>query len=314
MTDYRQRIDAEIWAFIERSESFYPPDAGSLPIAGKRKAYDAMCRAFEAGRPEGVSAEERTIEGPAGPLPMRAYRAQNRDVAAAILYFHGGGFTLGGLESHDSICAELCGGTAFDLVAVDYRLAPEHLHPAAFDDAMAAFRWAVLNLDCRIVLAGDSAGGNLAAAVSHLTRGDEVKPAAQMLIYPDLGGDLGHGSHVEHAEAPLLTLGDVRACRGVRTGGADSTGQIALWPLHDADFANLPPTTIVAAECDPLCSDAEAYGSRIVAAGGKAEWHVEKGLVHGYLRARHSAGRARAGFYRIVEATRRLGHGEWPPS
>jgi acetyl esterase len=313
MADYRRLIDPETWAFIERSDSFYPPDAASLSIEDNRKAYDAMCQALDAGRPEGVSTEDRKLEGSSDPLPVRLYRAARRDDAATVVYFHGGGFTLGGLESHDSVCAEICAGTGYDLMSVDYRLAPEHLHPAAFDDAMTAFRWAARSCDGRIVLAGDSAGGNLAAAVSHLTRGDETKPAAQVLIYPGLGGDTGSGSYVEHAEAPMLTLRDVETYRGVRSGGAAGTGEIALWPLADADFANLPPTFVVAAECDPLCSDAEAYGSRVVAAGGNAYWVVERGLVHGYLRARHSVGRARASFSRIVEATGRLGRGEWPP-
>ena len=313
MTDYRQLIDAETWAFIERSDSFYPSGAATLSIAQNRQAYDAMCRAFDAGRPQGVATEDQTIKGLTVPLAVRIYRAADRDCTASIVYFHGGGFTLGSLDSHDSVCAELCSATGFDVVSVDYRLAPEHLHPAAFDDAMATFEWAACSRNCRIVLAGDSAGGNLAAAASHATRGNEKKPAGQVLIYPGLGGDSRRGSYVEHAEAPMLTIRDVHLYSRVRSGGADGTGQIALWPLADADFANLPPTVVVAAECDPLCSDAAAYGSRIIAAGGKAEWRVEKGLVHGYLRARHSVGRARASFSRIVEATRRLGRGEWPP-
>lgn len=313
MPDYRKLIDQETWAFIKRSDAFYPPGGVSLPIGDRRRAYDAMCRAFDAGRPEGVTVEDRELGSSSGPLAVRFYRPAGRDAAATILYFHGGGFMLGGLESHDSICAELCAGTGYDLISVDYRLAPEHLHPAAFDDAMAAFRWAARSCDGPIVLAGDSAGGNLAAAVSHLTRGDQVRPAAQVLIYPGLGSDVRSASCLEHAEAPMLTRRDVLAYRGARSGGAAGTGEIALWPLADANFANLPPTFVVAAECDPLCSDAATYGRRILAGGGNAHWVVEKGLVHGYLRARHSVGRARAGFSRIVEAIRRLGQGEWPP-
>lgn len=311
MSDYRKLIDAETWAFIDRTISFYPPDAVNLSMADHRRLYDAMCEGFRTPYPEGVRAETTSIAAPTHPIPIRIYRTLAPEAAAMVLYFHGGGFTLGGLESHDSICADLAGRTGYEVVAVDYRLAPEHLHPAAFDDAMSAFEWAAAAYKRAIVLVGDSAGANLAAAVSHATRGHNRKPAGQVLIYPGLGGDISCGSYVEHAEAPMLTLDDVRHYSGVRTGGADSTGDITLWPLADADFTNLPPTILVTAECDPLSSDGRAYGERVGAAGGHAYWLEEKGLVHGYLRARHSVCRARSSFTRIVDAIVALGKGEW---
>ena len=110
----------------------------------------------------------------------------------------------------------------------------------------------------------------------------------------------------------MLTMRDLDFYQDIRTGGRDCTGDDRLCPLADADFANLPPTVIVTAECDPLSSDGEAYRDRILAAGGKAWWNEETGLVHGYLRGRHSVGRARASFARIVEAVDALGKGEWP--
>src|SRR5690606_32559286 len=156
-----------------------------------------------------------------------------------------------------------------------------------------------------------SAGGNLAAAVSHATRGHNRRPLGQVLIYPTLGGDQSKGSYVTHADAPTLTLRDLEFYKDIHTGGADVSGDITYMPLKDADFSNLPPTLIITAQCDPLSSDGEAYGSRVLAAGGKAWWFEEPGLVHGYLRARHSVGRARASFSRIVEAVAILGRGEW---
>lgn len=109
----------------------------------------------------------------------------------------------------------------------------------------------------------------------------------------------------------MLTMRDLEFYKDIRTGGEDRTGDITLSPLADADFANLPATVVVTAECDPLSSDGEAYGERIVAAGGKAIWVEEPGLVHGYLRARHTVGRARQSFTRIVDAVAVLGRGEW---
>ncbi|MDX8455060.1 alpha/beta hydrolase [Mesorhizobium sp. VK9D] len=308
MTDYKTLIDAETWAFIEKTNSYYPPDTIDHTIAQQRAIYDRMCREFFAGYPQGVTAETKSI---ADDIPIRVYRNATPNNAAMVLYIHGGGFILGGLNSHDDVCAELCERTGYDVVSVDYRLAPEHLHPAAFDDAMDAFEWAAKTYDCSVVLCGDSAGGNLCAAVAHATRGHRKKPAGQMLIYPGLGGDHSRGSYLTHAEAPMLTVRDLDFYKHIRTGGVDRTGDITLYPLADADFANLPPTVLITAECDPLSSDGEAYRDRIVAAGGHATWFEEPGLVHGYLRARHMVGRARTSFTGIVEAVSALGRGDW---
>jgi acetyl esterase len=311
MADYAKLIDAETWAFIERTNSWYPPDATGSGIERQRAVYDRMCKAFFAGYPAGVTAETAAIAADGRQIPIRVYSA-GKGAPAAVLYFHGGGFVVGGLESHDDVCAELSAGTGYDVVSVDYRLAPEHLHPAQFDDAMAAFAWAAGRYPVPIVLCGDSAGGNLAAAVSHAARGSDRQPAGQVLIYPALGGDPAKGSSIVHAEAPMLTARDVAFYAQVRTGGQDHAGDATLAPLADGDFSALPPTVIVTAECDPLSSDGEAYRDSITAAGGRAVWHEETGLVHGYLRARHSAARARASFARIVEAIGALGRGDFP--
>ncbi|SIT54213.1 conserved hypothetical protein [Mesorhizobium prunaredense] len=310
MTDYKKLIDAETWAFIERTNSYYPPDAIDYTIDQQRDIYDRMCREFSAGRPDNVTAETTAI-ATSHPIPIRIYRTPAPEAAAMVLYFHGGGFILGGLDSHDDLCAELCSRTGYEVVSVDYRLAPEHLHPAGFDDAISAFEWAATSYKRPILLCGDSAGGNLAAAVSHATRGHARRPIGQVLIYPGLGGDRSQGSYVTHAEAPMLTVRDLDFYTNIRTGGEDRTGDLTLSPLADADFANLPPTVLITAQCDPLSSDGEAYRDRVVAAEGYAYWFEEPGLVHSYLRARHTVGRARSSFTRIVDAVSALGRGEW---
>lgn len=310
MTDYKKLIDAETWAFIERTNSYYPPDTIDYTITQQRKIYDRMCREFFAGYPHDVTVETTAIATPTHDIPIRIYRNTPQPVAT-VLYFHGGGFILGGLDSHDDVCAELCARTGHEVVSVDYRLAPEHLHPAAFDDVMNAFEWAATTRNHSILLCGDSAGGNLAAAVSHATRGHPRKPVGQVLIYPGLGGDQSKGSYLRHAEAPMLTMRDLEFYKHIRTGGQERSGDATLAPLADTDFSNLPPTVLVTAECDPLSSDGETYRDRIVAAGGRATWFEEPGLVHGYLRARHTVGRARASFTRIVDAVGALGKGAW---
>lgn len=309
---YEELIDRETWAFIDRTNQWYPPETASFPIGKNRAIYDAMCREFHDGYPPGVNAHDGLIDGPDHSIPIRRYRVEGGMPQALIVYYHGGGFILGGLDSHDDICAELCAGTGHDVLSADYRLAPEHVHPAAFDDACAVFHWAAAASDLPILLSGESAGGNLAAAVAHATRGHRRAAIGQVLIYPGLGGDMSRGSYVEHAEAPMLTVRDILFYRDLRTGGPLATSDPRIAPLQDENFSGLPPTVIFTAQCDPLSSDGEAYRDRIVAAGGRARWIEEPGLVHSYLRARRTVRRARQSFSCIVAITAALGKGDWP--
>jgi acetyl esterase len=310
--DYERLIDSEVWAFIRRTDEWFPPDTIGMPIERQREIYDAMCRAFHAGRPADVATQDIEIEVGDRSLPARRYLPGQTSPSATIVYYHGGGFILGGLDSHDDICAELCAGTRYDVISVDYRLAPEHLHPAAFVDALGAFTWAAASTDLPIVLCGESAGGNLAAAVAHATRGHARPAVGQVLIYPGLGGDMSRGSYVMHADAPMLSTRDVLFYRDVRFGTGGYVEDVRVAPLADRDFSGLPPTIVFTAQCDPLSSDGEAYRDRILAAGGRAAWREEPGLVHSYLRARRMSRRAAEGFDRIVRAVTALGKGEWP--
>ena len=309
--DYERLIDSEVWAFIRRTDEWFPPETIGLQIERQREIYDAMCRAFHAGRPTDVATQDLTMDVAGRSLPARRYLRAGTSPSATIVYYHGGGFILGGLDSHDDICAELCAGTGYDVISVDYRLAPEHLHPAAFDDAVAAFTWAAATNDLPIVLCGESAGGNLAAAVAHATRDHARTASGQVLIYPILGGDMTRGSYVTHADAPMLSTRDVLFYRDVRFGAGGYVEDAPVAPLADRDFSGLPPTIVFTAQCDPLSSDGEAYRDRILAAGGRAAWREEPGLVHSYLRARRMSRRAAEGFDRIVAAVASLGKGEW---
>lgn len=274
--DYSTLIDAETWAFIRATEAQYP--TGTLTVAQQRTAYDAMCRAFHAGRPS-INVADQTIAG----VPCRFYG----DGPVTVLYLHGGGFVVGGLDSHDDVCAELAHATGLFIVSADYRLAPEHRHPAHFDDALAVAQ----AIDGPLILMGDSAGGSLAACVTHRLR-DRV--LAQVLIYPSLGDD--HGGH---DNAPMLTRADMAYYAEMRGAAPNDPTANAL---SDTDFTALPPTVIFTAECDPLASDGPAYRDAILKAGGQATLIEEPGLIHGYLRARHSVTRARDSFARITAA------------
>jgi acetyl esterase len=296
-TDYQNLIDAPTWAFIARTNACYSNDTASRSVAQQRSIYDAMCRTFHCGYPTGVTARDTQIAG----VPCRIYSGGN----PTVIYLHGGGFVVGGLHSHDDVCAEICARTGFKVVSVDYRLAPEHLHPAGFDDALAVAR--DIAQTGPYMLAGDSAGGTLAASVAHAMR--RTAPAhGLVLIYAGLGGDKDQGSYLTHAHAPMLTREDVIYYNSIRyAGGNAPLNDPTAAPLQDSDFAGLPPTIAISAECDPVADDGRDYCARITACGGHATWHLELGLVHGYLRARHTVPRASQSFNRIITAISTLG-------
>ena len=297
MVDYSRLIDAETWAFIEKTAACYPDDTATQSIADQRQIYNKMCNAFYAGRPDGVTTKDIQHQS----VAMRHYRLLNNHPEAVVLYLHGGGFVVGNLDSHDDVCAEIVDQTGLDVVAVDYRLSPEYVHPAAFDDCAVALDWVQQTLRARVILAGDSAGANLAAALAHANRG-KVAIAGQVLIYPGLGGEMNSGSYIEHAHAPMLTRAELEFYKEVRSDGPPPTGDPTYAPLQDIDFTGLPPTLAIAAQCDPLADDATNYAALINSSGGQALAINELGMVHGYLRARHSVERARASFARITRA------------
>ncbi len=312
--DYSKLIDAETWAFIETTRSYYPDNTTGRSISHQRSVYDAMCSHFSVGNQPNVSWKDIAIDGRSHKIGLREYVHNTSVHHSTVLYCHGGGFVLGGLESHHDICAEVCQRTGYRVISVDYRLAPENLHPAAFDDAMSALNWIHENKWANVIACGDSAGGNLAAALCHKTRESPLKPVGQVLIYPVLGGNTDQGSFVEHAHAPLLSANGVEYYAKIRIGSDADLTDPSYDPLRDNNFANLPPSVIFSAEFDPLCDDGKTYAESIATAGGKSQWFHEAGMIHGYLRARHSANRARSSFTRIVEAIEVLGRNEWPYS
>ncbi len=264
-----------------------------------------MCREFFTGYPEGVTTSDHAIDA----FRVRVYEVGTPD--GNVIYYHGGGFVVGGLESHDDVCAEICARTGLRVISVDYRLCPEFKHPAQFLDSFAALEWVLDRYDGAVVLAGDSAGGNLAATVSHAARGKTDRIIGQVLVYGGFGLGSESASAHYHANAPMLTRDDILFYRGIRCVGDEPMDDPTYAPLFDPDFTNLPPSVVIAAECDPIADDSKAYCDKLVATGNKAVWFNEAGLVHGYLRGRSTVTRARLSFDRIVNAIAALSRQEW---
>ena len=302
---YAHVQDRGIRNFMIAGERLYPPDAVNFTLAEQRAFYDKYCAHFRKARPAGVTAEDFRV----GQVPCRMYRCAGTPNPPVLLYLHGGGFVMGGLESHDDVCAEICDGADVAVVAVEYRLAPEHPFPAAFDDC-----WEVLtflaNRLTKIAIAGDSGGGNLAAALCLKAR-DEGGPKimGQALLYPGLGGDMNRGSYVSLANAPGLSTNDVIYYRDTYKGGGSKYAE----PLRETNYAGLPPAFLVAARLDPLHDDCFDYAARLREAGVQAHVRDEPLLVHAFIRARHMSEPAAEAFRAMVEAVFTLAYqGELP--
>jgi acetyl esterase len=290
-------LEPGIAAFMIAGERFYPPGAVNFTLDEQREFYDRYCVHFRKPRPAAVAATDFSV----GHVPCRRYHRAGTSDPPVLVYLHGGGHVVGGLDSHDDVCAEICDQAGVDVVGIHYRLAPENPFPAALEDALAVYR----HLRGMIVIGGDSAGGNLAAATClKLRDAGEAMPAGQVLIYPGLGGDIRKGSYITRSNAPGLSTTDVLYYRDVYRGGGSKYAE----PLRETDYRGLPPAFLVAAGLDPLHDDCEAYAGKLRAAGVAAMVRDEPQLVHAFLRARHMSEPARASFAAIVEAVRALAY------
>ncbi len=241
--------------------------------------------------------EDRTVgHGDVTDVPVRIYWPPTAEQSnlPVVVFYHGGGFALGDLDTHDPVARAHAVGAEAIVVSVDYRLAPEHPFPAGLDDCWAALQWvgehaAELGGDpSRIAVAGDSAGGNLAAVVAHLARDTSaLKLAFQLLWYPSITADLSLPSFTENANAPILDRDVIDAFLNWYVPGIDISDPKALPPAlapsNYGSFAGLPPAFIGSAEHDPLRDDAALYASLLNAAGVSAELSNEPTLVHGYV-------------------------------
>ncbi|GAA5512912.1 acetyl esterase [Deinococcus carri] len=232
-----------------------------------------------------------TIPGPASDLPARLYTPEGEGPFPLTVFFHGGGFVAYSLETHDSVCRELCAGASTAVLSVDYRLAPEHRFPAGVEDAYAALVWAAahgeeLGADTsRLAVAGDSAGASLSIACTLRARDEGGPPLrAQLLIYPaaDFVNVDRYPSRRENAEGYFLTEERMKFFGQMYLSDPNHATHPHVSPLHAADLAGLPPALVLTAEFDPLRDEGVAYAEALNAAGGRATHQPGPGMIHGF--------------------------------
>ena len=272
-----------------------------MPAAEGRALYRTMAAMVDPPRGDLAEVRALSIPGPAGPIAARLYRAAAAADGALLVYYHGGGWVIGDLDSHDSLCAEIARQLALTVVAIDYRLAPEHPFPAAADDCLAATRWLAGSpaelgqAVTALVVAGDSAGGNLAAVVAQALHGQlPVEIAAQWLIYPgvDMVGD--YVSLADFGEGFVLTRPVMDWFQASYVPDAADYRDPRASPLLSESLAGQPPAMVLVCGLDPLRDQGRAYAARLVEAGVDVRFREAAGQVHGCMTMRAAIPSAQA--------------------
>ena len=306
-------LDPAVKVLLDQIDALGAPGMHELPPADVRAMYESL-RVPGLGD-QRVPTTDTAIDGPHGEIPVRVYTPPTGEAPwPVIVFFHGGGWVIGSIETHDGVCRDLAARVEAVVVSVDYRLAPEDPFPAPLDDACAAVEWVAAKAadlggdPARLAVVGDSAGGNLAAAVCLLAR-DRGGPsiAFQVLVYPVTDLTMSHPSMVENGEGYMLTAADMRYFAGHYLADTDATDWRCS-PLHAEDHAGLPPALVQTAEFDPLRDEGEAYAERLREAGVPVEVRRFDGLIHGYLNLRHLVPAAEPAVDHAVDALRRALH------
>ena len=298
-------------AVIERAAKSALPPFYSMSAVEARRIYKETRAALAPPVPGVAEVRELAAPGPAGPIRLRLYRGLGTTAGVplpVLVYFHGGGWTLGDLDTHDIVCRTLANKARCAVIATDYRLGPEHKFPAAVNDCLAATRWvarqgAALGIDtARVAVGGDSAGGNLAGVVAIALR-DAGGPqlAFQALIYPATDQQLNSASHSRFSEGFLLTRKNLLWFRDNYLG-AEDYGDWRASPLRAADVARLPSAHIITAGYDPLLDEGKAYSDRLLAAGVPVVYECFEGMAHGFLTMGGALAAANHALYRIGQS------------
>jgi acetyl esterase len=288
-------LDAEVRLFLdllEKAATAGRPKLSDLPVSAGRLAVDRMSCDCEADPPEVARVVDGTLPGPAGVIAYRRYWPLGVEdkVIPTLVYFHGGGFVIGNIETHDSTCRRVANKSRCQVISIDYRLAPEHPFPAPVDDALAAFRHIRDNAAAfdtsanRLAVGGDSAGGNLSAVLCQQTKkSGEVMPAFQMLIYPATDS-IGHAEHRRaKGEGYFLTQELMDWFFGHYAPSVADRGDPRISPLLVDDLSGLPPAYVLTAGYDPLRDEGLAYATKLRLAGVRTVYSEFPGTIHGFF-------------------------------
>ncbi len=268
------------------------PRLHTLTHAAGRQAADRMSEKNEADPPAVAAAIDGVFAGPGGAIRFRRYRPLGAAAGPlpTLVYYHGGGFVIGNIETHDSTCRRVANRSRCQVIAIDYRLAPEHPFPAPVQDALAAFRYVrenavAMEADAtRLAVGGDSAGGTLAAVVSQVLRDTGEKgPAFQLLIYPATDYSRTSASRATLAEGYFLTRELIDWFSQAYMPAGSNLADLRLSPLLAADFKGLPPAFVLTAGYDPLRDEGRAYAERLLDAGVKTTYVNYPGTIHGFF-------------------------------
>jgi acetyl esterase len=280
-------------ALLKLMEEKGVPATHTLAPADAREFYRQRRTFTQPDPPQVASVRDLEARGPGGPIPLRSYRpagSKPDDVLPVLVYYHGGGWVIGDLDTHDVLCRQLCNLSGCAVVAVDYRLAPEHRFPAALDDALAATRWvrsqaAALKVDAsRLAVGGDSAGGNLAAAVALAARDAGDLPIAfQLLIYPATDQRRGWPSHTANGQGYLLTKESMDYYHDHYLPDKAQDQDWRASPLLAASHEKLPPAFVLTAGYDPLRDEGLQYAHALSAAGNRATLVNFERQIHGFI-------------------------------
>jgi acetyl esterase/lipase len=261
------------------------------PAAARQQMRDIRA-ALKQPQPPVAEVRELAADGPHGKIPLRLYRGHALAAGErqpVLIFFHGGGWVFGDLETHDNLCRSLANVADCTVISVDYRLAPEHKFPAAIDDAYAATQWTAryageLGIDAsRIAVGGDSAGGNLATVVSLLAARDgTIKIVGQVLLYPTTDLALTHDSYKRAGERFNISAATMRWFRDLYLAAPGEVDDWRASPLRTKDFAKMPPAYIATAGCDPLCDEGEAYARLLERNNVPVTFREFPGQMHGF--------------------------------
>jgi len=306
------KLDPQARTLLERAaQAKYPPVCTVSPTEARRM-YREMCRALQPPPPEVASVADLSFPGPGGPVALRLYRPGTAQDARlpVVVFFHGGGFTIGDLDTHDVPCRTLANFALCAVLSVDYRLGPEHKFPAAFEDSVAAVCWtaahaAELGLDVqRIAVAGDSAGGNLAAGAALALRGEGPRIALQVLLYPGLDMRGLSPSQTEFAHGYLLEREDILWFMGNYLGSEADALDWRASPLLAQDHSGLPPAYILTAGFDPLRDEGWSYAERLTASGVQVTYECFEGMIHGFITMSAALAATDHALYRAAQGLR----------